>query len=119
MQICKLCLHIPQTMVLEEIKNKINTFISENNLTQTQIANSTGIHQSQVSRILNGQFKTVSKNIKTLCKYANINIDQTHAQKNLSPQENKDLMEALKYVWDGSTNQAKALAKVIRSLKGL
>lgn len=39
-------------------------------LLQTQIAEATGVHQSQVSRILAGEARRASKNVLRLCKFA-------------------------------------------------
>lgn len=44
--------------------------IAEKKLTQQQIALATGVHQSQISRILAGKASRPSRNILKLCKYA-------------------------------------------------
>lgn len=44
--------------------------VSERRLTQRQIAEATGVDQSQVSRILAGQAKRNSENVTALCAFA-------------------------------------------------
>ena len=39
-------------------------------LSQIQVAEATGVHQSQVSRILAGEARRASKNVLRLCKFA-------------------------------------------------
>lgn len=39
-------------------------------LSQSQVAEATGVHQSQVSRILSGEARRASKNVLRLCKFA-------------------------------------------------
>jgi transcriptional regulator with XRE-family HTH domain len=94
----------------------LNRCILDKKLTQLGIAATTGINQSQVSRILNGDFRRPSKNVLKLCSYANsfASVDDR-----LSPATNHDLMSALELVWDGTDQHARALANVIRSLSSL
>ncbi len=105
-------------MKSEEIGQLVNKFIKENGVTQSDIAKSTGIHQSQVSRIINADFKKASKNVKLLCKYAKIDL-HTLEERKFDPNNNPELMNAIGIVWDGTEKKAKALAKVILSLKEL
>lgn len=39
-------------------------------LTQAEVSRATGVHQSQISRILAGSARRASKNVQRLCKYA-------------------------------------------------
>jgi predicted XRE-type DNA-binding protein len=94
----------------------LNTCIQDKRLTQLGIAATTGIDQSQVSRILNSDFRRPSKNVLKLCSYANSLIDGNDRP---SPATNHDLMSALEQVWDGTDQHARALANVIRSLASL
>lgn len=82
-------------------------------ITQSQIANVTGIDQSQVSRILAGQLIRASANVQKLCKFANqLAIFGMH-----DPRQSGVLMDALSSVWDGSPEHAAAIANVIQSLR--
>ena len=82
-------------------------------LTQEQIANAVSASQSQVSRVLAGKSVRRSRLYDEICIYVN------NAYRGVSPEavcENKELIEALANVWDGTAHHATVLAKVIRSL---
>ena len=119
MQICKSYLHIYMfTMRSEEIGQLVNKFIKENGITQSDLAKSIGIHQSQISRVINADFKKASKTVRLICEYAKIDLHILEEQK-FNPNNNLELMNAIGTVWDGTEKKAKALAKVILCLKEL
>lgn len=90
------------------------TFKSEQ-MSQESLAEATGIHQSQISRILSGQVRRSSKNFILLCKFA----ENLHSERKSSKKIHPALLSALEQTWDGSTEHAEAIAKVIRSLSSL
>ncbi len=81
-------------------------------LTQEQIAKAVSASQSQVSRVLAG--KSIRSRLHDeICIYVN------NALRGVSPEavcENRELIEALADVWDGTAHHGAALATVIRSL---
>ena len=90
----------------------------ENNITQTELSERTNVHQSQISRFRNGKFGTLSANLRTICEYAGIELTDKKSD-GTTLIENTELMSALADVLDGTEKRDKALAKIIRSLKGL
>ncbi len=82
---------------------------------QAEASKLTHVSQSQISRILAGQFKRRSKNVNKLCKFANIKFDRHKTD----PVQNRILMDALTEVWDGTDHHAKAIAKVLKALISL
>ncbi len=97
-----------------EIARDFQKYLDANNITQQTVANATDISQSFISRIRNGDFKRITDKVKMVCEYASISLE---ADKKHSSAEKEILTNAIDYVWDGTEKQAKALAKVIRSLK--
>lgn len=87
--------------------------------TQQQLAEMLGVSQSQVSRILSGQFKRRSKLFDDLCKIAYQSAVPAVAVQPGASAQQADLISALDAVWDGTDSHAKALAVVIRSLSVL
>ena len=82
-------------------------------LTQVAISEALLIEQSQVSRVFSGKIRRSTPVFEKICKYVE------NAGSNPTPQdiaENHDLVQALREVWDGSSEHARALAAVIRSL---
>jgi transcriptional regulator with XRE-family HTH domain len=81
--------------------------------TQGEIAQATGIHQSQISRIMNGDFKRVgSRNLTRLCRYANVQLSQHRVPSLL-------LNNTVQRVWDGSPNHEKALVTLLKAAEML
>jgi transcriptional regulator with XRE-family HTH domain len=95
-------------VVYERIKNSRKL----SKLSQETIAKKAKIHQSQVSRILNGKFARVSKNVIRICKFAKIPLAK---EQPLSPK----LQKALEGVWDGSLEQEAALVKLLDAASGM
>ena len=85
-------------------------------ITQEDMANGTGISQSQVSRLLSGHGKRPSKAYIEICNYVN------SCRNGISPElvrQNDELINALASVWDGSARQSAAIANIIQSLGGI
>lgn len=102
---------LPQdiTRSLEQLRSLVLARLTN----QAEIALATGVDQSQVSRILAGQVKRVSRNVTALCIFAN-QFDTTIQN---DPSRSAVLMGALRAVWDGSQKHADAIASMLLSLK--
>jgi len=81
-------------------------------LTQSEIAVGAKVHQSQVSRILSGDFRRVSQNVIRICKFADIVFTDTET---ISPK----LQKAVESVWDGSRAQEAAIVKLLKAAGGI
>jgi transcriptional regulator with XRE-family HTH domain len=82
-------------------------------LTQLEIARGAKIHQSQVSRILSGQFRRVTaKSVLRICEFASIGQPD---QKPLS----LSLEQTLRAVWGGTRSQEKALVQLLQAADAL
>ena len=78
-----------------------------------RLATEVGVDQSQVSRILSGEFKTITPPVIRICKYANI-FAQEKVEKDKSC-----LIEAIDEVWDGSDEIEELLLNLIRSVQSI
>lgn len=108
-------LPLPTVAEARVIIDRLRRLVQIGRLNQCQIADKTGVDQSQISRILAGHFQRVSKNVNALCKYEYI----LHDHLTESSDSGKYLLRAIHDVWDGTDKHALALANVIRSLRGL
>ncbi|OGA41794.1 MAG: hypothetical protein A3G28_04800 [Betaproteobacteria bacterium RIFCSPLOWO2_12_FULL_68_19] len=78
------------------------------------IAARTGIHQSQVSRLLRGQFRRVSPNVRKLLEY------KPYVKKKTPDIEAKQaVIRAALRTWDATPEGARALVRLLRSVEGL
>ncbi|MGQ0544090.1 MAG: hypothetical protein ACT4P3_01990 [Betaproteobacteria bacterium] len=83
-----------------------------------ELAARTGIHQSQVSRLLRGQFRRISPNVRKL-------LDSAAGAKRPSPAKGKNLqsrqavIRAALRTWDATPEGARALVRLLRSVAEL
>lgn len=83
-------------------------------MTQEIIASETGIHQSQISRILSGQIKRMSPNALLLCTYAKSAIPAPR----LHPLDYRGMLtDAVLRAWDGTPKHAQALCLALEALR--
>ena len=86
--------------------------ISSGSLTQIQLAEATGVHQSQVSRILSGKALRASKNVLKLCKYAESLPPSVDERVDL----HDNVMAAVSTLLGKNKAENQALAQLISSL---
>lgn len=98
---------------IEDVRKELCSYFDSNSITQEDIEANTGVNQGQISKILNGQAVTVSKNVIKLCKYANINyeISSTFELSN-----NKELLAAIESAIAGNPKRAKAIIGVVKAI---
>ncbi|MCP5304957.1 MAG: helix-turn-helix transcriptional regulator [Chromatiaceae bacterium] len=88
----------------------------EAGLGQQSVAIGVGVNQSQVSRIFRGQVHRHTDVLMRVCRFV------ANRSLTVAPDEvrgNDTLIEAVAEVWDGTEQDAQALAAVIRSLRML
>lgn len=102
-------------MTSEALVQRLRYAVDILGLSQQELANATGVHQSQISRMLSGSAKRVSKNLVKVSEYLE-NLHISYANKSEIPLVLKD---AIQFSWDGTPGHADALARVIISLKDL
>ncbi|HZM35357.1 MAG TPA: hypothetical protein VFC18_12795 [Burkholderiales bacterium] len=79
-----------------------------------ELAARTGIHQSQVSRLLRGQFRRVSPNVRKL-------LEVKPEKKGPKPdlRSRKAVIQAALRTWDETAEGAQALVRLLRSVEAL
>ncbi|MFM0187998.1 hypothetical protein PQR25_19570 [Paraburkholderia nemoris] len=85
-------------------------------ITQATIASATGVHQSQISRILSGQIRRSSKNVYVLCKYA---VSLRREVRNGDGHAAEALSATVLRVWDGTQHHADALIELLEALRAV
>src|SRR5262245_47683260 len=100
---------------MRDIARELQKYLEACGRTQEEIAAAAGVNQSTVHRAMNGlgQRRRLSRALKRLCKYAQI---ETTKPIDAEPARNAELMSAIKLAWDGTEEHATALARVIREL---
>lgn len=90
---------------------KLATLVAEKKLSQPDIARETGVDQGQVSRILAGQSKRLSRNTLKLCQYA-----ETIGPDSTSTTTARDLQETILGIWNGTSQHALALKQLLQTI---
>lgn len=85
-------------------------------ITQMEIARAVGVNQSRVSRLLSGDRLPDTLTAHKVCAWI---MRSPGAVRDSDVLENKELIDAVAFAWDGSPQHATALAAVIRSLRVL
>ncbi len=98
---------------MEEIERlvlveRIRKAAKQKGLSQVKIAELTNMNQSQVSRILAGNFRKTSDHLKKICDY--LCIDPK-----VLGRENKRLEHAIRLLWDGSVKHEKAILELLEA----
>ena len=81
------------------------------------IAARTGIHQSQVSRLLRGQFRRLSPNVRKLLQYSR--QPRPAGLPDGEAQAKQAVIRAALNTWDATPEGARALVRLLRSVAGL
>jgi transcriptional regulator with XRE-family HTH domain len=95
------------------VASLIRREVKRRGITQTELASLAQIHQSQISRILRGEFRRSSINLKKVCKCLAI----TEPSKARPSHATARLTQAVSDVWDGSKNGEKALVRLLSALR--
>lgn len=106
------------TNELEKLTATLYKKVKEDKRTATLIAKKSGVSQPTVSRIKNGEPSRLRASVpfNKLCDFYQIAI-VIEPQGNVV--NNRAIVDAVLAVWDGTSEHADALARVILSLKGI
>lgn len=99
----------PSWLLLQELARR-------SGMSQSELASALNVSQSQISRVLSGKAMRVTPLMHRLCAFLMGSLSSTSVDR---VRENRELLEAIAFAWDGSPRHAEALATVIRSLRVL
>ena len=97
---------------MAEIRSALKTAMERNGHSQPEVSKLTGVSQSNISRLLAGERKRVTKCVKKLCHYAGLDAE-TDAP---TLDAHRRLSQALRGAISDNPQAALALASVIESL---
>jgi len=106
----------PPQANLPRIRKELEAYLKNAYITPTAFAAMHGVNQSTVQRFLAARTKTVTPKMRSLLKYANIDIDMRINDVASSGRDNARILQALDRVWDGRESTAEILAKLIESV---
>ena len=99
-------------MRVQDIARRLQERMKAEGWTQVAVSKATGVHQSQISRFRAGKFAEPSDNLRSVCEYAGIHLDEPVVQ-----DRDQDLHALLdRLVASHDTSKRAALETLLRSL---
>lgn len=91
--------------------------VAEDGLSFAEVARKTGVHESQVSRICRGEFKTRSHNVMQICMLLGIDLfgGASGGRADAVRQFDRTLLE----LWDKTPEDARRIVALLRQLADL
>jgi len=96
-----------------ELLAKLSKLLKSRKIRQTDLADATGVHQSQISRIISGHVRRASQNVLKLCKYA----DSLGTQGESEESSIGNSMDALLELTGKSVEEDAALRQIVAGLR--
>nr|CCA88624.1 conserved hypothetical protein [Ralstonia syzygii R24] len=105
----------PPSPTPEEMAEVIRRAWQRKDISQKQVERELGIHQSQFSKLVNGQFKEASGHASRLFEYSKQHEGAARRQSGAADTEalRSALTERLMRAWDGTTEGARALEAIL------
>jgi predicted XRE-type DNA-binding protein len=110
----QICMKIA-TEARENLAAKLKQSVEQQSVSFAEIARSTQIHPSQVSRICRGEFKTMSWNLVQICTFLGVEGFATSSPKRSEPARQR-LERSVVALWDQTPADADRLIKLMRNL---
>lgn len=98
---------------ISEIARDLRAFCGDNEISQMTLAEACGLNQSQVSRLLKGQAKGLTKGMRALCIYASISVSNDDSY---DPASDVRLMGALRAAVQNSAARARQIERLMSVL---
>lgn len=95
---------------VSDIARDLRGYCDEIGITQSELANACKLNQSQVSRLLEGKSKTLTKGMRSLCIYASIPM---HEVDSYDPASDARLMGALRAAVQNSAARARQIERLM------
>ncbi|WP_078815978.1 helix-turn-helix domain-containing protein [Prosthecobacter debontii] len=93
----------------KQLAELLRAKMAESGITQEKLGEATGVHQSQICRILQGRFRRPSKNVLEICKYLGI-------EHSMHDRANPRLERAVCKLWDGTQRHEDSLLRLMDAL---
>lgn len=106
----------PTIKQLGDVKRDIMQKHELSKLSNAEISRISGVHQSQVGRICNGQFKTFSFNVVQICKVLDVALPREAFPIAAEDRSWAEVQSSMKELWDETPEGAKAIAQMIKAV---
>jgi hypothetical protein len=93
----------------------LHRYMKKNSVGVSKIAALTGVHQSQVSRLAAGDFKTLSSNIIKICMELGFNLPRYQFDASYDEVRSR-LADSTFAIWDGTPEDAEVVSSLLREI---
>jgi transcriptional regulator with XRE-family HTH domain len=107
MQICMKATSHEKEVFLRESRRRMK----ERGWTLSHLARSTGVHQSQLSRILSGHFKSFGSSVMQICKILNLDATPSEAYR-----DREAIVDSALAIWDGSAKDREDVVQLLNQI---
>lgn len=114
MQICMKMTSEGKQLFLADLQR----YMQERDWNASRVAKETGIHQSQVSRIAAGNFKTFGSNIMKICMEFGMEPSAYYTGTR-AEEDRKEIANSAISIWDGTRRDAGAVVSLLREIAKL
>jgi transcriptional regulator with XRE-family HTH domain len=107
MQICMKATSREKGVFLRESRRRLN----ERGWSLMHLARITGVHQSQLSRILSGDFTSFSSSVMQICNALNLGARPSGADR-----DREAIVDSALAIWDGSTKDREDVVRLLNQI---
>lgn len=107
MQICMKAASRDKEVFLRESRLRMK----ERGWSPAYLARITGVHQSQLSRILSGNFKSFSSSVMQICKALDLSATPSGADR-----DREAIVVSALAIWDGSTKDREDVVRLLNQI---
>ena len=109
----------PTRKQIRDLEKQLSRARKRNPLTNAEIGQLASVHPSQVGRICNGNFRTISNNVVQVCRVLGIELETV-----AKPARKRDtswlrLESSIRNLWDQTPEGARRIAKILDKIAEL
>ncbi len=114
MQICMKITSEEKRLFIADLRR----YMQQRSWSISDVASNTGVHQSQVSRIVAGDFKTFSSNVIKICMEFGIE-PRDYYEISRDDEDRKQIANSAIAIWDGTRQDASVVVSLLREIAKL
>jgi hypothetical protein len=93
----------------------LNRYMKRNSVGVSKLASITGVNQAQVSRLVAGDFKTLSSNVMKICMELGFNVTKYQFAASYDEVRSR-IAESAIAIWDGTPEDAEVVCSLLREV---
>ncbi len=108
----------PSDKQIHRLREDISSALAQQQLSLADIARTTGVHASQVSRICAGEFRTFSNNVVQICNALSVKVPRFEEADETNTEWVK-VQASLRRIWDETPEGAATIRRMLDAIADL